>query len=86
MRKTAPIRPIALPRWSGIPRRGPSSTSPQSPDTVFVRVIRGGTTVECLLGQGYEMVLTTEGQAVKFEGPCALKPDDQWDVRYLTGK
>jgi hypothetical protein len=32
------------------------------------------------------MVLTTEGQAVKFEGPCALKPDDQWDVRYLTGK
>ena len=47
---------------------------------------RSSTTMECVLGQGYEMVQTTEGQAVKFEGPCTLQPDDQWDVRYLTSR
>ncbi len=70
----------------GIPKQVLLRANPQSPDTVFVRVMRGGSTVECLPGQGYEMVQTTEGQAVKFEGPCALQPDDQWDVRYLTGR
>jgi hypothetical protein len=70
----------------GIPKQVLLRANPQPQDTVFVRVMRGSTTLECVLGQGYEMVQTPEGQAVKFEGPCALQPDDQWDVRYLTSR
>ena len=36
--------------------------------------------------QGYEIVDTSDGPAVQFEGDCLLQPDDTWDLRYLTNR
>jgi hypothetical protein len=70
----------------GIPKQVLLRAKPQPMETMFVRVIRGGQIVECVSGQGYDLVQTPDGQSVRFAGPCLLQPDDQWDVRYLTGK
>ncbi|TMA26169.1 MAG: hypothetical protein E6J78_14790 [Deltaproteobacteria bacterium] len=70
----------------GIPKQVLLRARPQSLDTMFVRVNRGGQIVDCALGQGFDLVQTSEGQAVKFQGSCALQPDDLWDVRYLTSR
>jgi hypothetical protein len=70
----------------GIPKQVLLRARPQSLDTMFVRVNRGGQLLDCALGQGFDLVQTSEGQAVKFQGFCALQPDDLWDVRYLTNR
>ena len=57
---------------------------PQAPEFVRVRVLRGGALVECIRGQGFDLVQTAEGIAVRFAGQCVLQPDDVWDVRYLA--
>lgn len=68
----------------GIPKEVLLVVPPQSPDLLRVRVARQGATVECLIGQGFELVQTADGTAVRFEGPCLLRPDDVWDIRYLA--
>ena len=42
--------------------------------------------LECAAGQGYQIVSTSDGPAVQFEGNCLLQPDDTWDLRYLTNR
>jgi hypothetical protein len=40
--------------------------------------------VECVQGQGYDIVQTSDGPVVRLQGTCRLQPDDVWDLRYLT--
>lgn len=68
----------------GIPKQVQLVAPPQAPDYVRVRVLRGGTTLECVRGQGFNLVANPDGSAVVFAGPCLLQPDDVWDVRYLA--
>ncbi len=70
----------------GIPKQVLLRAPPTSPEVLVVRVERGGQSQECAAGTGYQLVTTDDGPAVQFEGPCALQPDDVWDVRYLTEK
>jgi hypothetical protein len=68
----------------GIPKEVMLVAPPQAPEYVRVRVLRGGAIVECPRGQGFDLVGTNEGTAVRFAGQCVLQPDDVWDVRYLA--
>lgn len=70
----------------GIPREIVLAAAPQSQQLLLVQVERKGTSLECLPGQGYDLVQTPEGQAVRFSNGCLLQPDDTWDLRYLTTK
>jgi|GEM_PF-2427733 len=70
----------------GIPREVVLAAAPQTQQLLLVQVERGGATLECLPGQGYDLVQTPEGQAVRFTNACLLQPDDTWDLRYLTFK
>ena len=70
----------------GIPKQVLLRAPPSSPELLLVRVERGGQTFECAAGQGYEIVSTSDGPAVQFEGNCLLQPDDTWDLRYLTNR
>ena len=70
----------------GIPKQILLRAQPSSPDVLVVRVERGGTSRECLPGQGYQLVATTDGEAVQLAGDCVLQPNDVWDLRYLTNK
>ena len=47
---------------------------------------RGGQSMDCAQGQGFDLVPTPEGSAVRFTGPCLLEPDDIWDIRYLANR
>src|SRR5205814_1751905 len=62
----------------GIPKRVLLRAPPSSPELLLVRVERGGQTLECAAGQGYQIVTTSDGPAVQFEGNCLLQPDDTW--------
>jgi len=76
----------ALSAVIGIPRQVLLRAQPSSPDLLVVRVERGGQGFECKPGEGYDLVPTADGTAVRFTGPCVLQPDDVWDLRYLTSK
>ena len=45
---------------------------------------RGATGLDCAPGQGFDLVQTPDGPAVRFTGACTLQPDDVWDIRYLA--
>jgi hypothetical protein len=68
----------------GIPSELPLLADPASPEVLRVSIQRGTGTVECVQGQGYEIVQTSDGPVVRLEGICRLQPDDVWDLRYLT--
>ena len=68
----------------GIPKEVLLVAPLQSPDLLRVQVARQGAVVECLPGQGYNLVATVDGTAVRFAGDCLLQPDDVWDIRYLA--
>jgi hypothetical protein len=70
----------------GIPKQVQLRASPSAPEFLVVKVERGGQTLDCQPGVGYQMVTTTDGPAVQFTGACALQPDDTWDVRDLTNR
>lgn len=70
----------------GIPKEIVLAAPPQSQDLLLVEVERGGQTLECLPGQGYDLVQTPEGPAVRFTGSCLLQPDDVWNLRYLASR
>jgi hypothetical protein len=70
----------------GIPKKVLLRAQPSAPELLVVRVERGSQDFECLPGQGYDLVATSDGTAVQFAGPCALQPDDTWDLRYLTNR
>ena len=70
----------------GIPKQVLLRAQPSAPELLVVRVERGGHGFECVPGQGYEIVTTSDGPAVQFAGDCLLQPDDTWDVRYLTNR
>jgi hypothetical protein len=73
-----------LARIVGIPVEIPLTAPPSDPVLLRVAIQRGAGTVECVQGQGYEIVQTPDGPAVRLEGNCRLQPDDIWDLRYLT--
>jgi hypothetical protein len=70
----------------GIPKQVLLRAQPSSPDVLVVRLERGGRSTECAAGTGYDLVSTTDGEAIRFTGACALQPDDIWDARYLTNQ
>jgi hypothetical protein len=70
----------------GIPKQVLLRAPPSAPEFLVVRVERGGQTLDCEAGAGYQMVTTTDGPAVQFTGACALQPNDIWDLRYLTNR
>jgi len=70
----------------GIPKQVLLRAQPSAPELLVVRVERGGHGFECVPGQGYDIVTTSDGPAVQFAGDCLLQPDDTWDVRYLTNR
>jgi hypothetical protein len=79
---SGPLRRLA--RVIGIPEEVQLYAQPLPTEVLRVTVVRGGTTIECVQGQGFDLVQTSDGPAVRFAGTCKLQPDDQWDVRYLT--
>jgi hypothetical protein len=70
----------------GIPTLVLLRAQPSAPELLVVRVERGNGSFECVPGQGYTIVATTDGPAVQFAGNCVLQPDDTWDLRYLTNQ
>lgn len=68
----------------GIPRQIPLRAQPSAPEYVVVRVDRGGQSIDCAPGVGYQLVNSADGQLVQFLGSCVLQPDDIWDIRYLA--
>ncbi|GAC1347598.1 MAG: hypothetical protein NVS2B9_07430 [Myxococcales bacterium] len=79
---SGPLRRLAA--VVGIPKQVVLAAPPQSPDLLRVRVARRGAIVDCLPGQGFDLIPTPDGTAVRFAGPCLLQPDDVWDIRYLA--
>jgi hypothetical protein len=70
----------------GIPKQIELLARPSALEYLRVRVDRGATTLECTAGQGFDLVETPDGPAVRFTGACALQPDDVWDIRYLADR
>ena len=70
----------------GIPKQILLRAPPSSPDYLVVRVDRGGQSLECVPGVGYQLISTDDGPAVQFTGACLLQPDDTWDIRYLANR
>lgn len=68
----------------GIPKEIVLRALPTSDQYLVVRVERGGTSMECVEGDGFTLVSTQDGPAVRFTGSCVLQPDDTWDIRYLA--
>src|SRR4051812_19341674 len=77
-----PLRRLA--KIVGIPAELPLLADPASPELLRVSIRRGDATVECVQGQGYDIVQTSDGPVVRLAGTCRLQPDDVWDLRYLT--
>jgi hypothetical protein len=73
-----------LARIVGIPAELPLLAPPSSPEFLRVSIQRGAGTLECVQGQGYDIVQTSDGPVVRLLGSCRLQPDDIWDLRYLT--
>ncbi len=70
----------------GIPKQIQLRARPTASELLVVRVERGGQSIECAPGAGYDLVDGADGIFVKFNGVCVLQPDDTWDLRYLTNK
>jgi len=70
----------------GIPAELPLLAPPSSPELLRVSIQRGTSTVECVQGQGYDIVQSPDGPVVRLAGTCRLQPDDVWDLRYLTDR
>jgi hypothetical protein len=70
----------------GIPKEIELLAPPASLDYLRVHVDRGSSGMDCALGQGFDLVPTVDGPAVRFTGACALQPDDIWDIRYLANR
>jgi hypothetical protein len=68
----------------GIPKQIELLAPPTSLEYLRVRVDRAGTALDCVPGQGFELVQNADGPAVRFTGACTLQPDDVWDIRYLA--
>jgi hypothetical protein len=68
----------------GIPKQIELVARPTGLTYLRVRVDRAGTSLDCAPGQGFDLVQTPDGPAVRFTGACTLQPDDVWDIRYLT--
>jgi hypothetical protein len=68
----------------GIPKEVQLVAQPAALEYLRVQVDRGGSPLECTLGQGFDLVQTSDGAVVRFSGPCRLQPDDAWDIRYLA--
>lgn len=70
----------------GIPKQVQLRARPSSADLLAVRVDRGGNSIACAPGAGYDLLDGVDGIFVRFNGTCTLQPDDTWDVRYVTNK
>jgi hypothetical protein len=70
----------------GIPKQIPLRAQPAGPEYVAVRVERGGQSIDCAPGTGYQLVAATDGPVVQFSGTCLLQPDDTWDIRFLASR
>jgi len=70
----------------GIPKEIQLVAEPASTEYLRVHLDRGGQSMDCAQGQGFDLVPTPEGSAVRFTGPCLLEPDDIWDIRYLANR
>jgi len=68
----------------GIPKQIELYARPSALELLRVRVDRGQTTLDCAPGQGFDLVESPDGPAVRFTGACILQPDDVWDIRYLA--
>src|SRR6266446_3598739 len=68
----------------GIPKQVELIARPSALEYLRVHVDRGATGLDCAPGQGFDLVQTPDGPAVRFTGACTLQPDDVWDIRYLA--
>jgi hypothetical protein len=68
----------------GIPKQIELFARPTGLEFLRVQVDRAGTAIDCASGQGFDLVETADGPAVRFTGVCTLQPDDVWDIRYLA--
>ena len=68
----------------GIPKQIELLAPPAALEFLRVHVDRGSTGLDCASGQGFNLVQTVDGPAVRFIGACTLQPDDIWDIRYLA--
>ena len=68
----------------GIPKQIELLARPSALEYLRVRVDRAGSALDCAAGQGFDLVETPDGPAVRFTGACTLQPDDVWDIRYLA--
>ena len=70
----------------GIPKQVELLAPPAALDYLRVHVDRGPTGLDCAFGQGFDLVSTLDGPAVRFTGACQLQPNDIWDIRYLANR
>ena len=70
----------------GIPKEIQLVAEPASTEYLRVHVDRGDQSMDCAQGQGFVLVATPDGPAVRFTGACLLEPDDIWDIRYLANR
>ncbi len=68
----------------GIPKQIELYARPTGLEFLRVQVDRAGTAIDCAPGQGFDLIETADGPAVRFTGVCTLQPDDVWDIRYLA--
>jgi hypothetical protein len=68
----------------GIPKQIELYARPTGLEFLRVQVARAGSSLDCAAGQGFDLVDTPDGPAVRFKGACTLQPDDVWDIRYLA--
>ncbi len=68
----------------GIPKQIELLARPSGLEYLRVRVDRAGAALDCAPGQGFDLIETPDGPAVRFTGACTLQPDDVWDIRYLA--
>ena len=70
----------------GIPKQIELIAPPAALQYLRVHVDRGSTGMDCASGQGFDLVPTADGPAVRFIGACQLQPNDIWDIRYLANR
>ncbi|HWE24068.1 MAG TPA: hypothetical protein VG496_09020 [Myxococcales bacterium] len=70
----------------GIPKQIELIAPPAAIEYLRVHVDRASTGLDCAYGQGFDLVSTVDGPAVRFTGSCQLQPDDIWDIRYLANR
>jgi hypothetical protein len=70
----------------GIPKQIELLAPPAALEYLRVHVDRGSAGLDCTFGQGFDLVNTVDGPAVRFLGNCVLQPNDIWDIRYLANR